>query len=917
MRGDTDADRFVGRGQELTTLFDSLHRSRTGRVLVEITGEPGIGKTRLLAEFASWAAEHDAPVADTVAAGRGTPPRAVVIDDADRIAATGLAALEEMLRRPAEGGALVVLAYRPRQASARLQALRATPGWQATHLTLGALAPADAATLAATRACDRHRADAYAASGGNPRYLRLLAALCAAAGCRLDDAAALDLPADDLVPLRLELAGLTPATVTVARAAAVLDGSLRPELLARVAECGTADVLAAIDEMLAADVLRSGAEAATFHFRHPVLRAVAYHDIPGGWRLAAHRRAAEALLVDGAPVARLAQHIEQISRTGDGTALGLLVGAARAVERTAPATAAAWYQAALRLLTPLPEQRTKRLELLTAVVRTSGAAGLLDECREALQCWDEAAAGDPYAAGGAGTVIEWRATLARLAGRYTQARSILRTGIARLDAAAETGPLRSALAGTTLFDTGWDFADDALITAAGADDAGARVHALAMHAAVRLTRGAVGAALRSVHEAARLADRQSDTALAGDCAALAALGWIEASLERYPLAGTHLQRALTISQATGQWPSAAVALAALATVQLRQGRLGEAASYAERAVQLTAVSGAEDLRAMALTVRAQVSLATGAVLASLADSQAATSIVPPDGPWWRRAGLVHAQARLADGDPDRCVTEVLDVAGGDQLPDLPAVDRVAAAGLLSRAELARGGSAEALAWAERADATARRLGLPGLLGSAASSRAAATGNAVEALVHAVEAVSACTTAGHLLDAAEAHLLAGHGLLTLGEPHRAGRHLDAAEHLAARCGAAPLREEVARRRSAAAPAARPAEGEQYVLSQREYEIAGLVSEGRTNRQIARALEVSQKTVETHLARIFTKLDVTSRAQIANMVGRATIVARPRARARAGAGPSRRAAAPDARPASSARPSAATCGERTML
>lgn len=48
---------------------------------------------------------------------------------------------------------------------------------------------------------------------------------------------------------------------------------------------------------------------------------------------------------------------------------------------------------------------------------------------------------------------------------------------------------------------------------------------------------------------------------------------------------------------------------------------------------------------------------------------------------------------------------------------------------------------------------------------------------------------------------------------------------------------------------------------------------LVSGGRTNQQIARALAISHKTVETHLGRIFKKLQVSSRAEVAAVVGRA--------------------------------------------
>jgi DNA-binding NarL/FixJ family response regulator len=56
-----------------------------------------------------------------------------------------------------------------------------------------------------------------------------------------------------------------------------------------------------------------------------------------------------------------------------------------------------------------------------------------------------------------------------------------------------------------------------------------------------------------------------------------------------------------------------------------------------------------------------------------------------------------------------------------------------------------------------------------------------------------------------------------------------------------------------------------------LSRREAEIARLVSEGCTNQQIASALRLSTKTVETYLSRIFKKLDICSRVQIAHQVG----------------------------------------------
>jgi len=52
-----------------------------------------------------------------------------------------------------------------------------------------------------------------------------------------------------------------------------------------------------------------------------------------------------------------------------------------------------------------------------------------------------------------------------------------------------------------------------------------------------------------------------------------------------------------------------------------------------------------------------------------------------------------------------------------------------------------------------------------------------------------------------------------------------------------------------------------------LSRREVEVARLVAAGKTNREIAEALTVSERTVTTHLDHIFTKLDVSSRTAVA--------------------------------------------------
>ena len=55
-----------------------------------------------------------------------------------------------------------------------------------------------------------------------------------------------------------------------------------------------------------------------------------------------------------------------------------------------------------------------------------------------------------------------------------------------------------------------------------------------------------------------------------------------------------------------------------------------------------------------------------------------------------------------------------------------------------------------------------------------------------------------------------------------------------------------------------------------LSDREAEVADLVAEGLTNADIAARLYLSLPTVKTHLARIFEKLAVTNRVQLALLV-----------------------------------------------
>ena len=95
-----------------------------------------------------------------------------------------------------------------------------------------------------------------------------------------------------------------------------------------------------------------------------------------------------------------------------------------------------------------------------------------------------------------------------------------------------------------------------------------------------------------------------------------------------------------------------------------------------------------------------------------------------------------------------------------------------------------------------------------------------------------------------------------------------------------CGAHRFRDEAARelrrlgRRTSARQRRSPGGGQLGRLSGRQREIAELVALGRSNREIAAELFLSEKTVEGHLSNVFAKLGVSSRAAVAAAIARDT-------------------------------------------
>jgi DNA-binding NarL/FixJ family response regulator len=119
----------------------------------------------------------------------------------------------------------------------------------------------------------------------------------------------------------------------------------------------------------------------------------------------------------------------------------------------------------------------------------------------------------------------------------------------------------------------------------------------------------------------------------------------------------------------------------------------------------------------------------------------------------------------------------------------------------------------------------------------------------------------------------ARLLAGRALLAAGERDAAIAELQRAAADAGRCGAIADRDAAGRalrragvRVSSEARRASHATGRRG-LTERQQSVAELVAAGRSNKEVAALLFLSEKTVEANLTRIYDKLGVRSRSQLA--------------------------------------------------
>ena len=131
-----------------------------------------------------------------------------------------------------------------------------------------------------------------------------------------------------------------------------------------------------------------------------------------------------------------------------------------------------------------------------------------------------------------------------------------------------------------------------------------------------------------------------------------------------------------------------------------------------------------------------------------------------------------------------------------------------------------------------------------------------------------------------IEGARARLLLGERL------RRAGRRVEAREHLRVAveqfeaASASPWAERATSELAATGASLRRRDAVEQALTGAESRVALLVAEGRTTRDVAALLFLSPKTVEFHLSRVYRKVGVRGRAELAaRLAGRVTVEAGP--------------------------------------
>jgi DNA-binding NarL/FixJ family response regulator len=781
-------------------------------------------------------------------------PAALLLDDLQWADAASLEWVLHMLRRPPAAPGALILATRPGDTASKL--LQAVGGSGGEYAVLQPLT--NEASLEVLEDIDdaglRTRIATEAA--GNPLFLRELAR--AARGNQTT------LPATIAAAIEQEVAALDPEARRLLEGAAVAGDPFDAQLATTAA--GSGGEIAALDTLVQADLVQPN-EGAQFSFRHPLVRRAVYDGAPPAWRLAAHERAARLLEERRASPSLRAYHVERFALTGDDEAIELLERAAAQDIDSSPASAAHWYRAALRLLPA--DKGSTRARLLVPSGHALAATGRLSD---ALAAYDEALALGVER--GRNELIARAARIERQLGRESSARS-------RLISAARTttDPDGRVALDLELVSTSFELGDVEAAIRHGRsalehpeDDPSTLAITAALEAYVALWSGEPDRALVE-----RAEQRALDLPADGTPEALDAVGTMSFSFERFGRAAATLDRAAQSAVRARRDQPLPQIRRMLALSLLYDMRPTEALAVAESAEEGSRLQDTPVQLAVAVHARASALEVLGRPAQAVAAANESQRVLERcERTAYSTAASVLDRVLIHRHDPELLLREVLPLLGENlELMGRPS----SIVPPLVAAAIATGRRAEAEAWVEAVDARVARLGgLPAASVRVACARADVL-LAADEPARAVESARAAVALGEAeelrLDTARARIVLGLALDAAGDRDGAVAELERVLADATASGAELIAAEAARelRRAGArvSPAIRRAAGGgDGELSERERSIAELVADGRSNKEVAAALFLSGKTVENNLSRIYAKLGVRSRTELARVL-----------------------------------------------